>query len=94
VIDWRRSADSICNLVRALVPPWPGATTRAGALELVIDRVKAVEGSGEPGTVLEVGRGRIVVAAGGGAVAVLAARRDGERVPFDQLGLRPGDRFG
>ena len=94
VIDWRRPADSICNLVRALVPPWPGATTRAGVLELVIDRVKAVEGSGEPGTVLEVGRGRIVVAAGGGAVAVLAARRDGERVPFDQLGLRPGDRFG
>jgi UDP-4-amino-4-deoxy-L-arabinose formyltransferase/UDP-glucuronic acid dehydrogenase (UDP-4-keto-hexauronic acid decarboxylating) len=94
VIDWRLPAESIRNLVRALVSPWPGATTRVDSLELILDRVEVVDGRGEPGTVLEVCPGRIVVAAGRGAVALLAARRGGEPVPVDQLGLRPGDRLG
>jgi UDP-4-amino-4-deoxy-L-arabinose formyltransferase/UDP-glucuronic acid dehydrogenase (UDP-4-keto-hexauronic acid decarboxylating) len=93
-IDWREPAASIRNLVRALVPPWPGAMTRAGSLELVIDRVDVVDGVGEPGTVVEARGGRVVVAAGQGAVVLRAARRGGEPVPLDQLGLRPGDRLG
>jgi len=94
VIDWQQPAESIRNLIRALVPPWPGATTRAGSVEFVVERANLADGAGEPGTVLEVGRSQIIVATGRGALALLAVRRNGEQLRLDQLGLRPGDRLG
>lgn len=50
-IDWRRSARDVVNLVRGC-NPWPGAfvITRAGTLTLW--RARAVDGRGEPGTIV------------------------------------------
>lgn len=92
-IDWRDPPERIRNLVRALVAPWPGAFVELPAGRLVVDRGE-VEPSGQgaaPGTVLAVESKRLVVAAEGGAVALTAARLDGRRVGFDELGLVQGD---
>jgi methionyl-tRNA formyltransferase len=92
-VDWNESATRIRNLVRALVAPWPGATFRAGDRRVVIDRADVVDASGEPGCVLDVAPGRLVVAAREGAVAILAARVGDRSVPLDELGLAVGDRL-
>jgi methionyl-tRNA formyltransferase len=85
-IDWSRGAREIKNQVRAL-GPWPRAYTfwrRAGSepLRLNIDRAAVVSptsaGGAEPGTVLEAG-GRLVVAAGDGAIEVLDLQPAGKR---------------
>jgi methionyl-tRNA formyltransferase len=94
VIDWNQPAVGIRNLVRALVPPWPGATTLLGGTEIVVDRAEVVDASGAPGTVIAVDRDRIVVAAGEGAIAIVAARRGEQLIESATLGLRPGDKAG
>jgi methionyl-tRNA formyltransferase len=38
VIDWRDSARNIHNLIRAVAPPYPGATTRVGGKPVTIVR--------------------------------------------------------
>jgi methionyl-tRNA formyltransferase len=91
-IDWTKPAARIRNLVRALVPPWPGATCRLGDSLVVVDRADVVDGTAEPGTILDVGKEGIVIAAGERAVLIRAARRDGEAVGLDALGVRAGDR--
>lgn len=76
-IDWRRPAREVHNLVRAVAPPWPGASTWFDGRPLMVWRT-AVMGErsryGEPGTVLGDGS----VACGTGALALLAWGRDDE----------------
>jgi methionyl-tRNA formyltransferase len=93
VIDWTQPAVRIRDLVRALVPPWPGATFRLDGDEVVVDRAEVVDGTGEPGTVLSVEDDRVVVAAGEGAVAIVALRGEDGAVAPSHLGLRAGDRI-
>jgi methionyl-tRNA formyltransferase len=93
VIDWSQPAVRIRNLVRALVPPWPGARLRLGGTEIVVDRVEVVEAAGVPGTILAAGRNRIVVAAGEDAIAIVAVRRGDQPATPGALGLRAGDRL-
>jgi methionyl-tRNA formyltransferase len=76
VIDWTASAQSIRNLVRALVAPWPGACTTLRGVRLVIDDVTLAVGVAEPGTVLSVVPSGVVVATGHGALAIRSARLD------------------
>jgi methionyl-tRNA formyltransferase len=45
VIDWHRSAQDIHNLVRAVAPPYPGATTRFRGEAVTITRTRL----GQPG---------------------------------------------
>jgi methionyl-tRNA formyltransferase len=73
-IDWRMSARSIRNLVRALAPPYPGAHfVRAGqdvkvwAAEVVPDRAPNVE----PGKILEISPSGPVVACGEQALRLI-----------------------
>jgi len=93
-IDWTQPARHIRNLVRALVPPWPGATFRLDGDDVVVDRVEVVDGAGEPGAVLAVDDERVVVAAGEGAVAIVGVRSEIGTVAPMRLGLRVGDRLG
>ncbi len=70
-IDWRMSAASIRNLVRALAKPYPGATCRIGDTEAVVRRVEIVPdapGNLEPGKVLSANAGVLVVKCGDGAL--------------------------
>lgn len=68
-IDWGEAATRVWNRVRALAPD-TGAKTRFRDRVLKVLRAEVVEGSGQPGTVLEVSKQRLSVAAGNGAVAL------------------------
>lgn len=93
-IDWTMPAARIRDLVRALVPPWSGATTTAAGLSLVVERVDVIERSGAPGTVLEVARDGVVVAAGADAVVLRVVRCDGEYVDPGSLPVAVGMQLG
>ena len=69
-IDWRGSAASIVNLVRAC-DPWPGASTVARGEELKIWRARAAEA---PGGTVPAGTVRAVPARDGDPLEVAAGR--------------------
>lgn len=70
-IDFRMSSISICNLVRALSMPYPGAHCFFFEEEAIIWRIKIgpnYQGNLEPGKVLSVDKGEITVKSGDGSV--------------------------
>jgi methionyl-tRNA formyltransferase len=78
-IDWSRPATEVHNHIRGLSPD-PGAWFELN-LGKTPERVKAlrsvvVEGSGEPGSVLDAG---LTVACGSGAVRLLQIQRAGKQ---------------
>jgi len=75
-IDWRRSAEEIDRQVRAFEPA-TGATARLDGELLKIWAAEPVPGHGEPGTVLEAAEGRLVIAAGTGALTLRTVQRPG-----------------
>jgi methionyl-tRNA formyltransferase len=102
-IDWSQPAQAIHNLVRAM-QPWPQATTSwhtsgKPPVRLIVQRTALATGVGEPGTILEAGGDRLVVAAGSGAVSLLVIQVPGRRALPVQDFLRgyrvsAGDRMG
>jgi len=73
-IDWRMSAQSIHNLIRALAPPYPGAHHEQGEQEIKIWRARPVATSNtnwEPGKVLSVNHHHITIKCGEGAIELL-----------------------
>ena len=86
-VDWTRPAVSIHDLVRAM-QPWPTASTVwRPALDgkppsrLIVHRTRPIpeHSGGPPGTVLESEPGRLLVAAGSGAVEILEVQPPGKR---------------
>ncbi len=103
-IDWSKPAGGVHNLVRAM-QPWPVASTAwtpSGGrppVRLIVHQTRPVEDAGEPGLVLPAGPGRLVVAAGAGAVEILRLQVPGKRVlPAEEFlrgyRVQPGDRMG
>jgi methionyl-tRNA formyltransferase len=79
---WQRDADSLVRQIRAFDPA-PGAWTDLNGGTLKLFGAKVTAGSAEPGIVLEA-TGRLVVAAGGGAVAVSEVQPAGKtRIPVE-----------
>ncbi|ALP52655.1 formyl transferase [Candidatus Tenderia electrophaga] len=73
-IDWRMSAQGIHNLVRALARPYPGAHCDYAGREVKLWRVRPVATAAvnlEPGKVLQVNDGRLLVKCGAAAVEVI-----------------------
>jgi methionyl-tRNA formyltransferase len=75
-IDWRMSANSVYNLVRALYTPYPGAHCISNEREIKIWEVKPYEvleeyENHEPGKVLKVKGSEIFVKCGEGAVTLI-----------------------
>ncbi len=71
-IDFKLSADAVSARIRG-VTPIPGAFAYLGGKMLKISRVKATDGCGAPGEVIEacgVGEGFIRIACGDGAITV------------------------
>ncbi len=106
IIDWNRSALAIKNHIRAL-EPWPRTYTywhraTGPAVRLILGPAKVEENcdySAAPGTVLEASGGRLVIAAGEGAVALESLQPAGKRWMKAEEFLRGhpihvGDRFG
>jgi methionyl-tRNA formyltransferase len=106
-IDWSQPADKIANQVRAL-RPWPGAYTQwlkdPHPLHLLLEQVSVAQDRDgldavPPGTVADVSRDVIVVAAGRGGVAIHRLKPAGKRVMgtgefLRGHAVRAGDRFG
>lgn len=93
-IPWERSAEDIHNMVRAF-QPWPVAYTVLDGETLRIHktRVAPEPRDGSPGTVIEVNKDEIVVAAGQGAIAIQEIQAPGKRAmpAADFLRGRPID---
>jgi len=100
-IEWTWSARRVCDLVRAVTHPYPGAFTHFAGREVrVWWALPVATGSSarEPGTVLEVDSDGVVVAAGEGAVRLVLIQPQGQpEGPAASLagilGMRPGASF-
>ncbi len=76
-INWTAEAGAIRNLIRG-TNPFPGAFTQWKGKDLKVHRAVVVEGSGAPGEVVRSdGKEGLVVAAGGGALALLEVQPAG-----------------
>ncbi|AUM73130.1 methionyl-tRNA formyltransferase [Paracoccus jeotgali] len=73
-IDWTQPAPVIDRLIRGL-SPFPGAWCEIGGERVKLLRSVVIDGSGEPGQVLQ----GFDIACGEGAVRVLEAQRQGKR---------------
>ncbi len=81
-LAWQRDAAALVRQIRAFDPA-PGAWTDLNGGTLKLFGASVAPGSGEAGTVLETG-GRLVVAAGSGAVAVSEVQLAGKtRIPVE-----------
>ncbi|HEV8177256.1 MAG TPA: methionyl-tRNA formyltransferase, partial [Gemmatimonadales bacterium] len=81
-LAWQRDAPGLVQQIRAFDPA-PGAWTELNGSTVKLFGAQVAAGSGEPGTVLENG-GRLVVAAGTGAVAVSEIQPAGKtRIPVE-----------
>lgn len=79
---WQRDAAALVRQIRAFDPA-PGAWTNLNGSTLKLFGATEESGSGEPGIILETG-GRLLVAAGGGAVAVSEVQPAGKnRLPVE-----------
>jgi methionyl-tRNA formyltransferase len=81
VIDWRRDAFAIHNLVRAVAPPYPGAFTTVGGTPARVLRTRVHDAAAAPTLTPTIGSraGRIVAhCGGGGMLEVLSLEIDGE----------------
>ena len=98
-IDWTAPAPAIDRLVRAF-NPWPVAETRWQDRQLRVWAAEpvATAAGAEPGQVVETARGRIVVAAGEGALSLrrvqLAGRRAMTAADFLNAHALAGARLG
>jgi len=74
LIDWGQTANEIDCKVRGLFP-WPGTVATVRGETVKVLRVRAVEGEGQPGTLLSGAR----VACGVGAVELLEVQAPGKK---------------
>jgi methionyl-tRNA formyltransferase len=80
-IDWSKPAGDVYNLIRG-TNPRPGAWTTIDGEDVEVLDSERVDGDpgAAPGRVVEVDGDRLVVAAGGGAIAVRVIRAGGDKV--------------
>jgi len=74
VIDWKQDATSIHNLVRAVAPPYPGASTTFDGVPARVLRTRVLDAGGartRPELALQQGR-LVARCGGGGTLAILA----------------------
>lgn len=95
-IDWRDGALAIHNLVRAVAPPYPGATTRIDERPTIVERTRLVTidrpGDDVPPATLLVARGRCLARCGDGAwLEVVRASLDGRPRDGAALATHLGD---
>ena len=95
-IDWHAGARKIHDLVRAVAPPYPGATTSIDGLPITIERTRRSEGpmsspdADEAALVVE--QGRCFACCGDGAwLEIARASVDGRSLDEATLAARLGD---
>lgn len=78
LIDWRKPATAIHNLVRGFAL-WPGAVTSLAGETFKLFRTGIARGSGEPGTVLRADKAGIEVACGTDSLLIFELQAAGSR---------------
>jgi methionyl-tRNA formyltransferase len=94
-VDWSQPVRKVYDLIRG-GNPRPGAWTTAGGEQVeVLDSERVDDDTGAPpGQVVAIDGDRLVVAAGGGAIAVRVVRADGDKTAAGEwargAGIEPG----
>ncbi len=92
-IDWRQSATNIHNLVRAVAPPYPGASTTLAGQRARVLRSRVLDPQ-EPASLiptLELRDGRLLARCGaGGLLQILALEVEGQILPPEPFARRFG----
>lgn len=78
LIDFTKSAKELDCFVRGM-DPWPSAYTLLSGKTLKLWKVRAVEGGGKAGSVIEIGKESFTVACGEGAIEVLEVQLEGKK---------------
>src|SRR5260370_1388032 len=81
IIDWSRTAEDIHNQIRGL-HPWPHAFTFLRGHRVILHRSarsSPASAADAPGTLLEAGGDRLVVATGAGRLQLLVIQAEGKR---------------
>jgi methionyl-tRNA formyltransferase len=91
-IDWSQDAARVHNLVRAVAPPYPGATTIVGGRAARILRTRVLEAVGPPAApVLTLDDNTLVAhCGGGGRLLVQALEVEGQRIEPQDIRARLG----
>ena len=95
-IDWGRKASEIRDLVRGMTP-WPSAAAMHGGRRIkILSCAVAAENpafAGEPGEVVDAGRGGVCVACGSGVLRLVSVQPEGGKV-MDAWAYAQGHRLG
>jgi methionyl-tRNA formyltransferase len=91
-IDWSQDAMRIHNLVRAVAPPYPGATTIIGGRPARILRTRVLDAAGPPAVPVLTLAGNALVAecGGGGRLLVQALEVEGRPIAPQDILARLG----
>jgi len=96
-IDWSKASDEIYNLIRG-ASPQPGAWTTFNGSEVKVFDSRKADGGGEPGSVVSVDDGGILVATADGAIRIMKVRADAGKLTAAEYaaeaGLEAGARLG
>ena len=96
-IDWSKSSDEVYNTIRG-ANPQPGAWTSFNGQEVKIFDSRKGDASGEPGSVLSIDDGGMVVATGDGSICVMRVRADAGKVTAAEYaaaaGIETGSQLG
>lgn len=91
IIDWSQSARQIHNLVRAVAPPYPGATTRllGKPMRILQTLVSRCTASGKP-PAFYVKEGRAYAICGSGVLRVVRFELDGAELSAEEFAAKYG----
>ena len=78
LIDFTKPAKELDCFVRGM-DPWPSAYTLLAGKTLKLWKVRAVEGGGKAGSVIEIGKESFTIACGEGAIEVLEVQLEGKK---------------
>lgn len=78
LIDFTRSAKELDCFVRGM-DPWPSAYTLLAGKTLKLWKVRAVEGGGKAGSVIDIDKESFTIACGEGAIEVLEVQLEGKK---------------
>jgi methionyl-tRNA formyltransferase len=91
VIDWSQDAQTIHNLVRAVAPPYPGATTQLMGMPMRILQTRVADRSAAQTTpVFHVQAGRAYVACRQGVLEVVGFEMNGAKMNAAEFAARYG----
>jgi methionyl-tRNA formyltransferase len=78
-IDWRQDARAVCNLIRAVTHPYPGAFTELDGRRFYIWKARPAAASGRPGEIIRASP--LTVAADGGSAEIAEWQWHGDAQP-------------